>query len=191
MNRRLYNRIMESIDREIKTVINEQFNISKMNLNNTEKPTAKMNIFNKTFIDTESENIYDKILRNEKIGRRELKYLRDKIGVCPVKQPGDLRKIVEYYAAKKDYRAETLNWLDVSAVKDMTKLFYGIKQEFSDDFISKWDVSGVETMDQMFRYSGFNSDISDWCVSNVKDMSSMFSSSQFNGDISRWDVSNV
>ena len=177
MNRRLYNRILESIDREIKTAINEQFNISDIDFSDADDTEYNVNIFNKSIIDPDAENIYDKILRNEKIGRRELKYLRDKTGVCPVKQPGDLKKIVEYYAAKKDYRAENLNWLDVSAVKDMSKLFYGVKQEFSEDFISKWDVSGVETMDQMFRYSGFNSDISDWYVSNVKDMSSMFSSS--------------
>ena len=43
----------------------------------------------------------------------------------------------------------------------------------------------------MFKWSEFNKDISKWDVSNVKDMSDMFWVSNFNGDISSWDVSNV
>ena len=43
----------------------------------------------------------------------------------------------------------------------------------------------------MFRFSKFNSDISKWNVSNVFNMWEMFSNSPFNQDISAWDVSNV
>ena len=46
----------------------------------------------------------------------------------------------------------------------------------------------------MFAYSKFNGDISKWDVSNVEDMSNIFYYSQFtgeNGDLSNWDVSNV
>ena len=40
-------------------------------------------------------------------------------------------------------------------------------------------------------YSNFNQDISKWDVSHVKYMSNMFTNSSFNHDISGWDVSNV
>jgi surface protein len=43
----------------------------------------------------------------------------------------------------------------------------------------------------MFFRSQFNGNISKWDVSNVEDMSDMFSNSQFTGNISNWDVSNV
>ena len=43
----------------------------------------------------------------------------------------------------------------------------------------------------MFVHSKFNSDISKWNVSNVNNMKNMFYGSVFNQDISNWDVSNV
>ena len=43
----------------------------------------------------------------------------------------------------------------------------------------------------MFNSSKFNGDISKWDVSNVSDMSDMFSVSKFSSDISKWDVSKV
>ena len=39
--------------------------------------------------------------------------------------------------------------------------------------------------------NNFNGDISKWNVSNVTDMSNMFYGSKFNRDISEWNVSNV
>ena len=42
-----------------------------------------------------------------------------------------------------------------------------------------------------FSCSTFNGKISKWNVSNVKNMVDMFSHSKFNNDISNWDVSNV
>ena len=62
--------------------------------------------------------------------------------------------------------------------------------EFDGD-ISKWDVSNVTNMSEMFSVTAFNGDISMWDVSKVTDMSGMFFMSQFNGDISKWNVSNV
>ena len=43
----------------------------------------------------------------------------------------------------------------------------------------------------MFTNSKFNGDISKWDVSNVNNMENMFYGSVFNQDISNWDVSNV
>ena len=43
----------------------------------------------------------------------------------------------------------------------------------------------------MFWNSQFNCDISKWDVSKVKDMREIFKNSKFNGDISKWNVSNL
>merc|ERR1712046_48454 len=57
--------------------------------------------------------------------------------------------------------------------------------------LSKWDVSKVINMANMFEDSSFNGDLSKWDVSKVTDMVSMFLDSKFNGDLSKWDVSKV
>jgi len=87
------------------------------------------------------------------------------------------------------FNADISRW-DVSNVTTMTQLFYGA-QSFNAD-ISNWNVSKVTSMYQMFEASSFNADISRWNVSNVTDMFSMFSqATNFNADISAWNVSNV
>jgi len=103
-----------------------------------------------------------------------------------VKHEKELRELVKL-AESIDVNMD-LNWLDVSAIKNMCCLFQGSK--FNGN-ISKWDVSNVTSMDSMFRGSEFNGDISKWNVSNVRSMDHMFAGSKFNGDISKWDVSNV
>lgn len=82
-----------------------------------------------------------------------------------------------------------LNFIDTSFITDMSRLF-NMFWKFNGD-ISKWDVTNVTDMNNMFCVSGFNGDISNWDVSSVTDMSEMFYHSKFNGDISNWDVSNV
>jgi surface protein len=104
------------------------------------------------------------------------------------------------------------NW-DTSRVTDMSKLFWiprtdcycafwifepeiyhdlNLCYEFNED-ISKWDVSNVENMTEMFMdCKKFNTPIGDWDVSKVKDMSGMFFMAEnFNQSLSNWNVSNV
>ncbi|MBU2902895.1 BspA family leucine-rich repeat surface protein [Maribacter dokdonensis] len=109
----------------------------------------------------------------------------------------------------------SFNDWDVSAITDMTQLFYGCNNFNAD--ISDWDVAKVTSMTNLFAnnlmfnqnlsnwnvakvtdmgwmFSGaqsFDKPIGNWNVSSVTDMSGMFQSSNFNHDISEWNVSNV
>jgi len=96
----------------------------------------------------------------------------------------------------------SLNHIDVSRIKDFSKLFanpsidalpplyFDVYHKFNGD-ISQWDVSNAENMFGMFWESSFIGDISNWNVSKLNNMQAMFFGTTFNGDISRWDVSNV
>ena len=169
--------------KNIYKIITEQFNISNMDFNNNKKQNK--NIFNKNkFIDP--GDIYDDIINNSLIDEGKILYLNDYISVVKLKNIQDLYKIVEFYAML--YWDESMNWLDVSGVTDMTDLFRSYN--YTGD-ISRWDVSHVTNMHAMFAHSTFNGDISEWDVSNVTDMSNMFYDAAFNRDISGWDVSNV
>ena len=64
------------------------------------------------------------------------------------------------------------------------------KTPFDQD-ISKWDVSSVTNMENMFYESQFNQPIGNWNVSSVTNMRAMFTGTVFNQDISEWDVSSV
>ncbi len=104
-----------------------------------------------------------------------------------------LRKLIEKAINEKGWEAD-LNFIDVSKITDMSRLFSSYPNNdlaaFNGD-ISKWDVSNVTEMNGMFENSKFNGDISKWDVSSVTDMGGMFSNSCFNGDItlSAWDGS--
>ncbi len=89
-----------------------------------------------------------------------------------------------------DIKAD-LNTIFTSNITDMRGVFYESSLRSFNGDISKWDVSNVMRMDEMFRKSSFTGDISGWDVSKVVNMNSMFEGSKFNGDISGWDVSKV
>ena len=53
------------------------------------------------------------------------------------------------------------------------------------------DLSGVASMNSMFRDTSFSANLSGWNVSQVTDVSRVFQGSSFNGDLSGWNVSRV
>ena len=83
-----------------------------------------------------------------------------------------------------------LNHIDVSEVTDMSELFCEPSNElfWGESFrgdISKWDVSKVEDISNMFSINGWGEycgDLSKWDVSNVKNMTDM----GYTGDVSQW-----
>ena len=98
------------------------------------------------------------------------------------KNKSELMKIIKDTIKKEGNNCD-LNFIDTSAITDMTELFEDSK--FNGD-ISKWDVSNVKDMSNMFKGSKFNGDISKWDVSNVKDMHEMFYDSPLEGNEPDW-----
>lgn len=156
----------------IQELIIEQFNIDKMNLNNNKN--IRHNIFNKETW-TVYDDIYDKIIKNNRVSVKSNNIVRDKISVIKVKSKKDLKKIIHAYSVEP-FWIEPLNWLDVSEVTDMSYIF---DNSIYNGDISRWDVSNVSNMHAMFRKSVFNSDISEWNVSSVTDMGDMFHNTSF------------
>ena len=107
-------------------------------------------------------------------------------GKTVVAQNGDQLKALICAAVAKNGNKCDLNFIDVSNVTNMSRIFQD--SQFNGD-ISKWNVSRVTHMVDMFQDSKFNGDISKWNVSKVTNMWGMFSGSQFNGDLSKWKVS--
>lgn len=176
------------MNKYIQKIIKEQFNIANMDFNNKNQNHGK-NIFNKSIIDP--YKIYNNIINTKTVSDSEIKSLNDFTSVVKPNNQSELRIIVKFYS--NNYPNDSLNWLNVSEIIDMSRMFAGTFDKLSEynGDISKWDVSKVWMMKQMFEYSKFNGDISEWNVSNVQNMYEMFFFSDFTGDISYWDVSNV
>ena len=189
MKNNIYRRILHSIDREIKNAVNEQFNASDLYFGDDDDDynyDYNANIFDKDVIDYDA--IYNKILYDEEsLTEDDLNLLDVCNSVVDVYDVEDLIKIINFYVTsnEKKYCNKSLNWLNVSKITNMSRLFY--YSEYNGD-ISNWDVSNVTDMSYMFYKSKFNNDISKWNVFNVKTMEYMFYESNFNMELSDWNV---
>lgn len=161
-----------------KEMLNEGFDFNSVGIDK-----KKVNVFN------ELDNIKNIIDTQGKLEQYQYDLLTTKngIGIYKVFNRRDLINIIDYFTGQFGYTCN-LNWIDTSAIRDMSFLFEST--DFNGD-ISKWDVSNVINMTSMFEDSKFDGDISEWDVSKVKNMKYMFSKSKFEGNISKWDVSNV
>jgi surface protein len=103
---------------------------------------------------------------------------------------------VEYTVVDEDTLKQMINNGDDLSRVCTTKIRNGYRlfisrPDFNGD-ISKWDVSNVENMYEMFKGSTFNGDISKWDVSNVENMERMFLGNFYiNQDLSSWNVEKV
>ena len=94
-----------------------------------------------------------------------------------------------------DYYGNPNTW-DVTAVTDMSQLFYEISNISTYSVhpeIGKWNTSKVTNMANMFyNLTNFNQHIGEWDTSNVTTMYGMFYyATSFNQDIGNWDTSSV
>ena len=149
---------------------------------------------------------YEKILRQQCETLQFNESTLDMLKLCkdfkytPINNSELMLLIDKFINVTKDLECD-LNWIDTSKITNMCCLFgfTADARQFTPKYhrvhfngdISKWDVSNVEDMSNMFAYSQFNGDISNWNTSKVENMGCMFAFSEFNGDISKWDVSHV
>ena len=130
------------MNRYIQKLIREQFSISDLDFSDDEQE-YDVNIFNKKI-----ENPYYQKVLDRTVTVDEIKILNSLEGVTKLKDKNELQKITEFYSERYPY--DSLNWLDVSGITDMSHLFE--KSEYNGD-ISKWNVSNVTDMSSMFQYA--------------------------------------
>ena len=187
-NKKLYNQIINSISKVVKKQINEAFDFDTIN-----KKKKSVNIYYDILYNTVNKIINDIYLDDD-----EKEFILSLPSSKYRTNNKEIHKLVNN-CVKIFGNNCNLNWIDVSAVTDMSHLFSGEvidigelskMNNFNGD-ISKWDVTNVTNMASMFECSEFAGNISKWNVSNVTNMNSMFYYSVFNGNISKWNVSNV
>ena len=170
------------------------FDYTNFKRNYRKKKKVNEDYLDKTDIDQESVSVLDDVRAelDEWIRDKDSKPLSFNPDVLPdhfyhVESKKHLSQIIR--RMKRDYKmGGSLNWLDVTAITNMSFLFG--RSDFNFD-ISRWDVSRVTDMDSMFMNCTFNGNISGWDVSRVENMAFMFCHSPFDKNISGWDVSSV
>ena len=173
----------------------------------------ELTMVNDIISDVTIQPIVEKILAKCELDQSEKNILHSHVAVYKFDSNDSFRQFIRIIRDCKIYCDLSLNWIDTSEVTTMDYLF---RNSYFNGDISKWDVSGVHSMEYMFgdcyyfnrdisnwdtrnvrtmRYmfcgSKFNRDISNWDTRNVTDMEGMFASSEFNRDISNWDTHNV
>ena len=130
--------------------------------------------------------INEKLIINKDSETRKYKYFP--------KTKEELKQILyKKIISEEDGPNSNLNDIDISGVNDLSMLFIDFKDKIENIDISKWNVSRVRNMRNMFNgCKKFNCDLSKWNVSHVTDMKGMFCRCEsFSSDISSWDVSKV
>ena len=173
-NRKLYNQIINSISKVVKKQINEAFEFNSVN--------KKRNSINT--IDILIKDIVYRIIDTGRLDTKDKHFILSLPAANYKANNNEIHSLVTN-CVKIFGDNCNLNWIDVSNVTNMSKLFEN--SAFNGD-ISNWDVSNVTDMSVMFAWSIFNGDISNWDVSNVKNMQRMFAWSNFNSDISKWNI---
>ena len=140
MKNKLYDIILDSVNKEIRHAIREQFKINNIDLS---KKTGNRNIFNKVIADPKA--VFDKILNYGNVTEDEIAYMNIVVSEIRVNK-SELITIIDYYSTY--YQNDSLNWVDVSEIANMNSLFKYTK--FNGD-ISRWDVSNVREMTSMFQ----------------------------------------
>ena len=82
---------------------------------------------------------------------------------------------------------------DLRKTKSLKAMFYGASKLKGNIYFNDWDVSKVESMDNMFQKAfKFNQPLNIWNVEKVKKMSLMFQEAKdFNQPLNSWNVSSV
>ena len=173
-NRKLYNQIINSISKVVKKQINEAFEFNSVN--------KKRNSINT--IDILIKDIVYRIIDTGRLDTKDKHFILSLPAANYKANNNEIHSLVTNCVKILGDNCN-LNWIDVSNVTNMSKLFEN--SAFNGD-ISNWDVSNVTDMSAMFAWSIFNGDISNWDVSNVKNMQRMFAWSNFNSDISKWNI---
>lgn len=183
--------------------------------------TAQKQPFDKNYMEQVSKSIFSmpsaKCIYDSNKLPRASKAIKEKLDIKPITKtrlselsqynffPNTKEELIEIIVKRINEEGLEcdLNDIDVSKITDMSYLFSEYDEtdkarpnkhkemhNFDGD-ISKWNVSNVKNMRNMFAGSAFGGGISEWNVSNVTNMSGMFMGSYFNDDISKWDVGKV
>ncbi len=103
------------------------------------------------------------------------------------KDTAELKRLIERDITQQG-NTVNLNYIDTSAITDMSSLFETEEGATFNGAIRCWDVSKVTTMSAMFKGAkAFNQDISSWDVGAVTTMESMFEGAEaFEQDLTDW-----